>query len=757
MKPITRKTFWDISSKRSLLSTIVFSILMFTIAIIIGLSITNIIIGKYIQREIDSNNTRYLHSLHKMLDFRINNIQLLLEKYISDDRVEFIANGWFKDFREIQESQAVKSSIAWDVLQDRLVYDIVAVFKSNDFIISKDGIFSHDYYTNTFYKNIKTYRTFDLEETQNVRLQDLEVDYPLLAGSVSQELMKYVTKKVIFLTYGTSSYRISIFIDYAEIVKMALEPSYYLENELFIFTSNGQVLLDTGNLHDDFDYDLLQESGDMAKSSGTVVSKTVSVDNNRYYLISLFSDITGLYYSILYPCAVVDTTIRNLSLFNLPSYLVIILVGILLVLFYRKKLLMPFSILLQGLWGSDSKETRNEFTLVKNMLETLQKENSVVKGFLEDHRAVIRERLLKDLTLHQEMIEEQDFIRYFKDFVRERYVLLECYTDRDDAKFLDLMIDSIFSIVSKAAIPHMLIRPGTNCIIFVLNTDMESDDILELFGKSHTLGGLQTFRDAACFLSGSGSNLNQLPLLYSQLKGLYNGRNLNTNKLLYTCRDTKVEPCVSGQVGEFKNQLINLLKSGSRNGLSSLLKEYSIVGRDISFKEGAELLSIIQGVLREYIIDKVIFVALPTLEESSLLQKNPYFTVDLHGSEYELHKLLYRVQAELESLHNSEEDRIIRYIKENFSSFITLDGVADHFNMSRSYLSHYIKAKLGMTFTEYMNKLRLERAKKDLVVSEKHISEIATMLAFQTTSSFIRFFKKNEGCSPGQYRKRMTR
>ena len=54
---------------------------------------------------------------------------------------------------------------------------------------------------------------------------------------------------------------------------------------------------------------------------------------------------------------------------------------------------------------------------------------------------------------------------------------------------------------------------------------------------------------------------------------------------------------------------------------------------------------------------------------------------------------------------------------------------------------------------DYINKIRVESAKKLLLESDENLADIARQIGYQTDNSFIRVFKRYEGVTPGQYKK----
>ncbi len=95
----------------------------------------------------------------------------------------------------------------------------------------------------------------------------------------------------------------------------------------------------------------------------------------------------------------------------------------------------------------------------------------------------------------------------------------------------------------------------------------------------------------------------------------------------------------------------------------------------------------------------------------------------------------------------------INYINKYYSENITLGTVADNVFLSHAYFSRLFKSETGMTFSEYVNYVRIEESKKYLFDLEYKISEVAAMVGFADQSYYTKVFKKREGMSPGNYRR----
>ncbi len=109
------------------------------------------------------------------------------------------------------------------------------------------------------------------------------------------------------------------------------------------------------------------------------------------------------------------------------------------------------------------------------------------------------------------------------------------------------------------------------------------------------------------------------------------------------------------------------------------------------------------------------------------------------------------------SKNRSDDSQAIRsildYCSQNFRQDLSLSSLEDEIHLSKYYISHLFGDKLGVSFNEYINSLRVSEACRHLRLGEKSITEISEMSGFGTLRTFNRAFQKQMGMSPSQYRK----
>ena len=97
--------------------------------------------------------------------------------------------------------------------------------------------------------------------------------------------------------------------------------------------------------------------------------------------------------------------------------------------------------------------------------------------------------------------------------------------------------------------------------------------------------------------------------------------------------------------------------------------------------------------------------------------------------------------------------RAINYIKENYADDVSLKAVAQAVYVNEYYLSHLFREEMNISFSEYVNKIRMEESLALMKTTRKTIGAIAQKVGFTDPNYFSKVFKKYYGVTPKQYRK----
>lgn len=130
--------------------------------------------------------------------------------------------------------------------------------------------------------------------------------------------------------------------------------------------------------------------------------------------------------------------------------------------------------------------------------------------------------------------------------------------------------------------------------------------------------------------------------------------------------------------------------------------------------------------------------------------------------------VLYEIMSELilnftaedgvpcHSTGNANEDRqnsLVSYIMEHYRENLTMNHLAEEFNLSVPYLSAFFKKQIGITFTEYYNSIRLDRATNEMLALDDSIENIAHNNGFSDSRTFVKLFQNKYKMRPSAYRK----
>ena len=137
-----------------------------------------------------------------------------------------------------------------------------------------------------------------------------------------------------------------------------------------------------------------------------------------------------------------------------------------------------------------------------------------------------------------------------------------------------------------------------------------------------------------------------------------------------------------------------------------------------------------------------------------------YGLIEKCGNADELHTLLEEsarsVVSKVNSYNNKSIKLILRkaveYLQQHYHEPITLNEVAEHTFVSTYYISRMFKKEMGKNFVDYLNELRIEKAKELLKDVRYKTYEVAEKVGIPDAHYFSRLFKKYVGKTPTEYR-----
>lgn len=214
---------------------------------------------------------------------------------------------------------------------------------------------------------------------------------------------------------------------------------------------------------------------------------------------------------------------------------------------------------------------------------------------------------------------------------------------------------------------------------------------------------------------------------------------------------------------EFENQMLDAVAKGQHirvehiiAGFSELsfdqrsadplrnMKNYAIIMNTL-LRKAAE-----RGGVHPFYLDRVSGDFSVKIEESSSLVPLRDLMKDMFRTYCNL------VQTHSTSKYSPQVMKAITYIDYDLSAPLTLSKIAEKQKISPPYLSGIFKRETGETVTEYINRKRIELAKRLLVETKLQVQSIAQQCGIMDVHYFSKLFKRLVGLTPLEYRQAHT-
>lgn len=101
-------------------------------------------------------------------------------------------------------------------------------------------------------------------------------------------------------------------------------------------------------------------------------------------------------------------------------------------------------------------------------------------------------------------------------------------------------------------------------------------------------------------------------------------------------------------------------------------------------------------------------------------------------------------------------DQIAKYIATHYAEELTLQLMSERFYLSREYISRRFKQRFSVNLSDYIQTIRLNRAKELLGETDARIYEIALEVGYHDDKYFRKVFKKQFGMTPNEFRELLS-
>ena len=140
-------------------------------------------------------------------------------------------------------------------------------------------------------------------------------------------------------------------------------------------------------------------------------------------------------------------------------------------------------------------------------------------------------------------------------------------------------------------------------------------------------------------------------------------------------------------------------------------------------------------------------------DRDTAILASKYFAIDI-DRESQAAFMMFRGQREHA---DAEILKAQQYIEANYHDKITVDVLADKFAISRRSFERRFKKATGNSVVEYMQRVKIEAAKRSFELSRKNINEVMFDVGYTDTKAFRTIFKRITGLTPVEYRNKYNK
>jgi two-component system response regulator YesN len=120
---------------------------------------------------------------------------------------------------------------------------------------------------------------------------------------------------------------------------------------------------------------------------------------------------------------------------------------------------------------------------------------------------------------------------------------------------------------------------------------------------------------------------------------------------------------------------------------------------------------------------------------------------------YTSDKRQQNIQQARQQTLNGLVTEVTRFVEQHYADVnLNISMIGDHLDMKPTYVSKLFKDQTGGGLLDYINKIRIDKAKVLIGEYQRSVTEVSTLVGFNDPNAFIRTFKKYEGITPGKYK-----
>lgn len=738
-------------------------IIILTIPIILSIGIYTYSL-RITQEQSNKMNDVLMGTVKNEIDNHINEINKLFDRIALDTDVQystnikrnFTAKDQYRLYNLVDNLQNLN-------LSDDFVEDIFVYFNNTGTVSSIKGNMSDELFYHLYYEN----RDYDLIQFRELMNKKYVRDIIPIHKLNGENVLMFATT-TLDSSIGEKSGTIVITVNVRSLDKIMENMKWDKDIDIFILNSNNEIInnFEQTDWSEELKYEDIKEDDHFIENF-----------NDTKYIVSVDASKTMDWkYICMSPSYLIEKSAKSIHYFSMAGLFICIFVGAYFSYVLVKTNYNPLKGIIELFKWQDNKGKDakvNEYQWLKEQVELFFHEHMNNKQTLWNNKKVLKNYYLFKL-LEYPYDRQNGLIEYQKYGLKLNgsyniVVLLEVSQKVNEDSYnevfnnnLNLHTFIIANIFEETVGNHFnleVVEMGnkTAAIINLSDNNIECLEILkeliylvqqninEHF-KFHTIALIGDIQEGLEGIHNSFISANEaaeyIQLLDTEI--IYFDDIKNLQRRYYYPMDIEEKIINTIKVGDkvtAGNYIHNILKANCKDNYNIGNWRCLIFDMMGTLMKGADL-SGCGNVLEDIDIAKELHAKLPVSELEEKFQKYVNLVCD------------NALEKQGENENNAILcNKITQYIKENYNDpdlNISLTGL--HFSITPAYLSTIFKKQTGESLLEYINDVRIGKAKEFL---EQGISVVDTAerVGFRNSGAFIRVFKKKTGITPGQLKK----
>jgi two-component system response regulator YesN len=448
-------------------------------------------------------------------------------------------------------------------------------------------------------------------------------------------------------------------------------------------------------------------------------------------------------------------------------FAIVFVIGTALSYFLASIMYIPWRRLAERLQGFAQKqptENRNAYTFVNHAIHDLI-------AAVRKNEPLVRDRMVQEL-LHDRIPEGSEVSERLNEsgirFVQPWFVVMivsgENMDQRDNTANRMLYLYSLAEETLYKSFPSAGTILDNTRFGFILNLDRGGMDetirsrIEECCQEIRRLAD-NRFQTGLFFCVSGIHTIDKLPQAYEQAKRTLVYKTFIPSDIYFTDRteESNEFPYSAAHQKYILNAILSMDRDATAGYVSELFDRY-LTNSIYSYPKLLQMILILMSHVISSLVQEGFDIA-PLMREIDLLK------LQQCRNRQELQQLIItqtgrvidylEASRERAASYGSGVQQAIFYIEKHFAANISIADIADSIGISASHLSRIFKAEVGKPPQEYLTEYRLNISKKLLADTNHSLNQIVEIIGYNDVHTFIRSFKKVEGTTPGEYRKRL--